>query len=655
MSQRPYSLFKSHHILANANSYYRRSWKSMAPSTVAELEGLLADLDAAILAKNRDLASSLAKRVEEFGQQHFTRSFLRSAIEFVVAIGLALIIATVIRQVWFEPYKIPTGSMRPSFREQDHLVVSKTAFGINTPLNTSHLLFDPSLIRRAGVVVFSADGLDMTDTDTTYFWLFPAKKRLIKRLMGMPGDTLYFYGGKMYGIDQEGDDITAELNPPWMNKLDHVPYMNFEGKVTAQTTDTTGRVQQIYLRQMNIPMGKLAVLGTGFEGTVYNGKEWIKDDPAAANTPHDTIQTYGDLMGIGNYATARLLTYDQVLNLNDSKASDVEDGVLYLELRHNPSLTYPEPRIQRSTDGQMRLYLPTHVSLIPLRQEHLKALMNHLYTVRFLVKDGRAAAYNVDGTIFNAYSPRFDDVADGTYELYYGKAYSVSWGGVTTQLPDDHPLNRMTPENLQRLFNLGIEMHLAFEPQSKDQINFPTRFAYFRDGDLYVMGGRIIGANDPTLIAFNEREEARTKSASKNRPYIAFKDRGPPLREDGEIDKTFIRTFGVRVPDKHYLMLGDNYARSKDGRDFGFVPEANIQGAPTWILWPAGSRWGPPLQTSYPLLTFPRLIVWSIAGLIAVVWGLYVRWRMRHPLFKKLSHSGTSRATSESPLDEGDR
>lgn len=633
---RTYSLYKSHQILAQANRYYRRHWTHLSSSILEQLESLLSRLDQAILNRDRTAADALARELESFGGQHFIRSRLWSVVQFFITIAFALIIATLIRQVWFELYKIPTGSMRPSFREQDHLTVTKTAFGLNTPLQTSHLYFDPSLLRRGGAIVFSADGLDMLDTETTYFWLFPAKKRLIKRLMGLPGDTIYFYGGKLYGIDRNGQDITPELNPTWMERLDHVPFMNFEGRVSVEKLDPTGHIQQLILKQMNQPVGKLTISHRGLEGSVYNGTQWTPEAPHTGAATSPAVHNYFEIMGMDNFAMARLLTPDEAAHFSAGSTKDIGDGILYLELRHNPSLTYPEPKIQRTMDGQFRLYLPAETSLIPLTQQHLQALMDALYTVRFVVKDGRAAAYNIEGTTFSRYSPHFGDVPDGTYELYYGKAYQVRWGGVTTLLPSDHPLNRLTPANLHRLFNVGIEMLTPFEPQSKDQLNFPSRYAYFRDGNLYVMGGLIMRSDDPVLVDFVNREARLEQSARKDQPYTAFKDRGAPYK-DGTIDREFIQTFGMRIPDKHYLMLGDNYARSGDSRTFGFVPENNIQGAPTWILWPPGSRWGEPIQTRYPFFTLPRVIIWLIALLIAVAWYIYSRWKLRRPQYKKLS------------------
>lgn len=170
--------------------------------------------------------------------------------------------------MWFELYEIPTGSMRPAFREQDRLSVTKTAFGLNIPLKTGHFYFDSKLVERGKVVVFSGDNLQLSDTDTTYFGIFPYKKRYIKRMIGKPGDTLYFYGGQIFGIDREGNSIQELLNDPWMKKNEYIPFLSFEGNTNNFSEN------KILLKQMNMPVGRYTVSRfTDNKGEIHNGKE----------------------------------------------------------------------------------------------------------------------------------------------------------------------------------------------------------------------------------------------------------------------------------------------------------------------------------------------------------------------------------------------
>lgn len=625
MADKLYSLRKSKQVLYASYHAYKKKEKKL-PSVLKEhLKGNFLDLEAAINQKDRKEADRLAKQLEVIAKLHLKKTIFDYTVELVFALILALAVATVVRQMWFELYEIPTGSMRPTFREQDHVTVSKLTFGINFPLATKHLYFDPNLVQRTSVCIFSGDKIPFIDSDTTYFGIIPYKKRYIKRCMGKPGDTLYFYGGKIYGIDAQGNPLRDYLDAPWMKNLEYIPFLNFEGRVTPYGSN------QILFHQMNIPIGKLILSSGGnLVGEVFDGKDWVREEPTLIQN-RDQIHLYSDVWGIGNFAMARLLTKQQLLEISPVDKESLEEGVLYLELRHTPTLTYPKPLFKQEGRG-ISIHLNPFVTIIPLQQRHLDALLEHMYTARFVVKDGLASRYSVEGSHLGSNHPRFPLLADGSYEFYYGLAEKIVWGGIPMKVSHKSALYSQSPENVQKLFNLGIEMDNAFSPSSGRQHLFPQRYAYFRDGDLYLLGAPIIKKGDPTLVAFNQKEKSREDEASRNRPYIAFKDHGAPLKSDGSFDKEFIRIFGLHIPERRYLALGDNHAMSSDSRVFGFVPQDNLQGAPCLIIWPPGDRLGPPAQKPYPIFTIPRLIVWSVVALIVGVWFLIHRRHRRQPL-----------------------
>lgn len=506
-----YSLNKCRHILHAAYQWYKSKAGSLPPDTVTALKNRMLALETSINQGNAVEATANAQELEALNKKHFKKTLFEYTTEVFFAIFIALLLAVVVRQTWFELYEIPTGSMRPTFREQDHVSVSKTPFGINIPLTTGHFLFEPDLVQRTGIVTFTSEGINRLDEDTTFMWFIPYKKRLIKRMIGKPGDSLYFYGGKIYGVDKEGKPIEELISSPWMQNLEHIPFMRFSGEIVPITPT------EVVFQQMNLPIGKLSVINSrDLLGEVYNGENWIKDDPVAQKTPHDTIKAYSDFFGMRNFAMARLLTKEELKAVDDTNLTDIPEGILYLELWHHPSLTYPKPYIMQS--AHFPILLDPLKTIIPLQQHHLDALMDHMYTARLVFQNGIARRYSVDNSHFDGNSPRFSGVPDGTYEFYEGKLVRVGWGAITHAVDKANPLYSHEAKNVQKLFNLGIEMNNLYKPQGKHQVYHPSRYAYFRDGELYLLGAPILKKSDPILEEFNKEKNRKRKCLhEKNR------------------------------------------------------------------------------------------------------------------------------------------
>lgn len=626
-------LRKSRKILRTGIGLLRKKGHLLLERERIEFESDLRALDQAILNKQRGEATLLANKVKSFTKTHFHKTPLDHLKEISLALAFAVVVAFFIRQFWFELYEVPTGSMRPTIEELDRMLVSKTTFGITLPFREKSLLFSDKLIKRGGIIVLTGEGMDIPDNETLYFGMIPGKKRYVKRAMGKPGDTVYFYGGLLYGIDKEGNEILELADPRFLEqngieRIDHVPYITYEGRMGVGKSEGSAVYNEVQFKQMNTPVAKMQLTRTGkIEGTFYNGKEWVKDRPDALRTARDEPVSYSDLWGIGNYAMARLLTRAQAERFYE-KIPENGEAKLYLELKHTPNLTYPKPTMRRDEQGRVHPMITPFSTLIPLDQPHLEAIQKALYTARFRVENGRAFRYQEKNTRpqRSEFDPLFPDVPNGLYEFYYGTGYKVHAGGYLTKLPESHPLYSSNPDNIQKLFNLGIGFNLVFEPMANNQPYNPQRFAYYREGDLYLMGAPILKKQDPTLIRFIKSELEKQESSSREAPYIAFVDHGAPLKE-GKIDHAFIQAFGLKIPEWGVLGLGDNYAMSADSRDFGFIPTDKLMGAPTFTFWPL-SRIGPLVQPSYPWITPANLIVWGIVALIALICWLY--WRKRN-------------------------
>lgn len=606
-----YSLKKSTKQFYRFASLYHKYKETLTPSLKKRFLEQLKELQNHLKNKDKTGASKIAKQLEVWVRQQFPKSRFYSWGETAFAIFFALIVATLVRQEWFEFYKIPSGSMRPTLKEGDLVAVSKSSFAINVPLTTSHLYWNADLFQRGNIVVFSGSHLDISDNYTTYFFLFPGVKQYVKRLIGKPGDTLYFYGGFLYGIDQAGKDIPSLRESNWFQKVEHIPFLRFPGKV--ENTSSYGKPGATVFYQMNEPLAKLA----------FNASHQLEGSLLG---PYQSLSDYGDIWGIDHFAMVRLLTSKEKKALYPKEAGD--RAPFYLELLHHPSIH--RPRIEPDEYGVMRPSLSYETSILPVYENQLHRIKKYLSTSRFSVKQGKIYRYGLSYAQVQYYPflPKAPSgFPEGTYEWDQGVAYQILPGDIAKALPSDHPIYQNTLEWLQLLFNLGVEWDTHYAPSSQRTTFFPARYSYFREGDLYLMGHPIFFKEEENLQSFVEKENNLSSTLSYYRPFI---DRGPPLLSDGSIDTAWIQKYGLKIPDNLYLVLGDNHAMSADSRVFGFVPQGNFRGRVSFLFWPPFSRLGSLLQPIQPFFTAPHLIIWGTFGVLLILgWRIHVRRKKR--------------------------
>jgi signal peptidase I len=118
------------------------------------------------------------------------RKSLRLAVEWGAILVVAVVAAILIRSFVVQPFYIPSGSMEPTLHVGDRVLVNK-------------LSYDFHAVHRGDIVVF-----DKPPNDTT-----PGVKDLIKRVIGLPGET----------ISGQNDQVYINGHPlaePWLPKDD---------------------------------------------------------------------------------------------------------------------------------------------------------------------------------------------------------------------------------------------------------------------------------------------------------------------------------------------------------------------------------------------------------------------------------------------------
>lgn len=96
---------------------------------------------------------------------------IRRALEYVAVVTVAVALALVVQAYLVKPYLVPTPSMATTLQPGDRVLVDRVSYRLHGP-------------RRGDIVVFhSPDGAAVT---------------LVKRLVGLPGETLQVRGGRLY-------------------------------------------------------------------------------------------------------------------------------------------------------------------------------------------------------------------------------------------------------------------------------------------------------------------------------------------------------------------------------------------------------------------------------------------------------------------------
>ena len=128
-------------------------------------------------------------------------------IDNIKTIFYALIIALIIRTFLFQPFYIPSSSMEPSLLVGDRLFVSKYSYGYSrhslpfSPKIYNNRIFG-KLPKRGDIIVFKTPADNRTD--------------YIKRLIGLPGDTVQIINRDLYlndaKIEKESIKNTTKIN-----------------------------------------------------------------------------------------------------------------------------------------------------------------------------------------------------------------------------------------------------------------------------------------------------------------------------------------------------------------------------------------------------------------------------------------------------------
>jgi signal peptidase I len=158
------------------------------------------------------------RRMDKAVQEKVQRAREPVVIEYSRSLFPVLLIVLLFRSFLFEPFKIPSGSMIPTLLIGDFILVNKYAYGLRLPVLNNKFL-DVAEPQRGDVVVFR----------------YPVEPGInfIKRLVGLPGDTIVYRDKKLF---INGEPVQLETQGP---------YSSSEVKCTTPRPDAERYVEQL--------------------------------------------------------------------------------------------------------------------------------------------------------------------------------------------------------------------------------------------------------------------------------------------------------------------------------------------------------------------------------------------------------------------------
>ena len=156
----------------------------------------------------------------------------------------ALVIAILIRSLFFQPFYIPSSSMEPTLLIGDRIFVSKYSYGyskhsfpFSPPVYNKRVFFKNP--QRGDLVIFKTPADNRTD--------------YIKRLIGLPGDEIYFKDGNLFLNDKKIKRKKVSIDYK-------IRCGNYDLKVNAY--------------QETLPNGKNYIAVYNTDGTLINSKKY---------------------------------------------------------------------------------------------------------------------------------------------------------------------------------------------------------------------------------------------------------------------------------------------------------------------------------------------------------------------------------------------
>ena len=206
----------------------------------------------------------------------------------------ALVIAILIRSLLFQPFYIPSSSMEPTLLVGDRIFVSKYTYGYSkhsfpfSP-NFSKKRFFSKIPERGDLVVFKTPADNRTD--------------YIKRLIGIPGDSIQFVNGNLLI-----NDNTIQRDEVESTEIIRCGKFKLETKSFIETLPNGIKYMAVYKKKGTLQNTKKFIVPPNHYFLLGDNRDCSKDS------------RYLDSVGYVNYLNlvgeAKLIFFSNDININ---------------------------------------------------------------------------------------------------------------------------------------------------------------------------------------------------------------------------------------------------------------------------------------------------------------------------------------------------
>jgi signal peptidase I len=179
---------EARHLLKEARRILKKRGQQIPGAVTATVRSAIQGAEDAVAAGDVERMRKANATLDEVMDDHLSFARKSTLREYAESIGVAIAVALLLRAFVVEAFQIPSGSMIPTLEVGDHIFVSKFSYGLSIPFTDKKIL-QHSEPQRGDVIVFKFP----QDHSTDY----------IKRVVGLPGDTVEVRQGQLYVNGQE--------------------------------------------------------------------------------------------------------------------------------------------------------------------------------------------------------------------------------------------------------------------------------------------------------------------------------------------------------------------------------------------------------------------------------------------------------------------